>query len=502
MMSSLYIGATGMKSLGDGIGVISQNLSNINTLGYKQLSIEYSDLMSKYMTASSGNITNTSQQGLGAAPGSVRTLFTQGGLETASSNTDLSINGEGFFGVTQNGQMHYTRAGDFRFDNQGALLDASGWNLVGKRIVNGAVQSETEGIRLDMGAGGIGKINSRASTMVSVASDLGGLERTSDVEGNPFFSLASSWDGTSSTPLANGSYSHSEPVQFYDNEGNLCNATLYYNLAGKSNGNTAVEYVLGMPPNQDGSALAGSGAAGLLMAGTLTFDSTGSMTNMTAFSPPASGDPSDLSGWTPAALQGGKPVFSAKIGGQEALSIGLDMGLALGSAGAGAGLASAAEAAANPGSIYGTSADAERSDIASTMSGTSPSSISSTRDGFGEGSLKDVTVGKDGIVKGIYSNGQEEDLYQLSLFRFVSKDGLRHEGGNHYSATPDSGPAGEGVPTEENFGGISSQSIEQSNVDYAREFSLLIVTQRGFQMNSKIVTTSDAMLQKALELKR
>ena len=106
MMSSLYIGATGMKSQGEGMGVISQNLSNVNTLGYKQLSIQYSDLMSQYMTASSGNMTGTSQKGLGAAPGAVLTLFPQGGVENASSGTDLIINGLGFFGATNHGKTH------------------------------------------------------------------------------------------------------------------------------------------------------------------------------------------------------------------------------------------------------------------------------------------------------------------------------------------------------------------------------------------------------------
>ena len=510
MMSSLYIGATGMKSQGEGMNVISQNLSNVSTVGYKQASLQYADLMSQYMTTSSGTTTGTSQKGLGATPGSVRTLFTQGGLESASSSTDLYINGEGFFGVTQNGKMHYTRAGNFRFDKEGYLLDPSGWNVLGRKIDNGAVAQTAEPVYLDMGANGIGKVQPKATTVVSVASDLGGLENKTkkEVDGepveesNPFFSLASSWNGSTNTPLSKNNYSHSEPVQFYDASGNLCSATLYYDLAGKSGGSTAVEYVLGLPPGQDGSSLAGTNASGLLMAGTMTFDSTGAMVNMTAFSPPASGDPADLSGWTPASVQNGKPAFSVQMDGQDAINIALDTGFTLGGQGSGAGLASAAGAASNSGTIYGVSAGSERSNFVYTMNGSAPSNTISTMDGYAEGSLRDVTVGRDGIVKGIYTNGEEQELYQLGLYRFVSKDGLRHEGGNHYSATQESGVADEGAPDTENFGSISAKALELSNVDYAREFSLLIVTQRGFQMNSKVITTSDTMLQKALELKR
>ena len=79
---------------------------------------------------------------------------------------------------------------------------------------------------------------------------------------------------------------------------------------------------------------------------------------------------------------------------------------------------------------------------------------------------------------------------------------MRREGSNHFSSTPACGEVQEGIPGDENFGTLSEWSLEQSNVDYAREFSTMIITQRGFQMNSKVVTTSDQMLQKALELKR
>lgn len=502
MMSSLYVGASGMKSQGEGIGVISQNLSNVNTLGYKQLSIQYSDLMSQYMTASSGNLTGAPQKGLGATTGAVRTLFTQGGFEAASAGTDLYIDGQGFFGVSSGGKMHYTRAGNFRFDNSGALLDPSGWNVLGRPIVDGAVSPQTEPIRIDISKAAKGSSAPKASSTVLVSSNLGGLENKKDVEGNPFFSLASSWNANANPPLPTDAYSYSDTVQFYDSEGTLRTATLYYDLAGKSDGNTVVEYTLALPPDQDASALGGSSAAGLLMAGTITFDSSGAMANMTAFSPPANGDPSDLSGWTPALVKDGKPAFSVKFKGQEEQTVALDMGFSFGDKGSGAGLNSAAEAAAAPESIYARPPDAAVSNLATVMQGSSPGSIRSTMDGYAAGSLRDVVVGKDGVVKGIYSNGQEEDFYQLTLYRFTSQDGLRHEGGNHYSATPESGPADEGQPGVENFGSISANTLELSNVDYAREFSLLIVTQRGFQMNSKVVTTSDSMLQKALELKR
>ena len=102
----------------------------------------------------------------------------------------------------------------------------------------------------------------------------------------------------------------------------------------------------------------------------------------------------------------------------------------------------------------------------------------------------------------MYDNGKSQAMYQIPLFIFRGEQDLKAEGGNLYSATLDSGEAIEGAANEENFGKIVSTSLEMSNVDVARQFAHMISNQRGFQFNSKIITTSDSMLQKALELKR
>ncbi|MDR0339009.1 MAG: flagellar hook-basal body complex protein, partial [Desulfovibrio sp.] len=139
---------------------------------------------------------------------------------------------------------------------------------------------------------------------------------------------------------------------------------------------------------------------------------------------------------------------------------------------------------------------------ATTNVGDVPGAIYASHDGYAEGHLLYMDVTQGGIVRATYNNGQSQDLYQVVLYRFTSQDGLRNEGNNHYSATPEAGQIQEGLPGQENFGTIEDYSLEQSNVDYAREFSHMIIIQRGFQMNSKVITTSDTMLQRALELKR
>ena len=103
---------------------------------------------------------------------------------------------------------------------------------------------------------------------------------------------------------------------------------------------------------------------------------------------------------------------------------------------------------------------------------------------------------------GRYSNGQGQNLWQIPVCRFTSEDGLRREGSNLFSATEEAGQMEMGVAGTENYGTVNAYNVENSNVDMATEMVNMIITQRGFQSNSKVVTTADQMLQKAMELKR
>ena len=106
------------------------------------------------------------------------------------------------------------------------------------------------------------------------------------------------------------------------------------------------------------------------------------------------------------------------------------------------------------------------------------------------------------MLHGVYSNGQTLDLYQITLYDFMSPQGLYHEGGNLYSETRDSGEPSTGPANSNGFGQVWSNSLEISNVDLAREFVNMITTQRGFQANSKTITTVDTMLETVISMKR
>jgi flagellar hook protein FlgE len=125
-----------------------------------------------------------------------------------------------------------------------------------------------------------------------------------------------------------------------------------------------------------------------------------------------------------------------------------------------------------------------------------------TQNGFTAGNLRGVSVDEKGFVTGVYSNGQLTPLYQVVLADFPSYFGLSKMGKNLYAESRASGQAMPGVPLSGSAGSVSPSAIEMSNVDLAQEFVKMITTQRAFQANSRVITTSDEILQELINLKR
>ncbi|MEJ2091935.1 MAG: flagellar hook protein FlgE [Syntrophobacterales bacterium] len=125
-----------------------------------------------------------------------------------------------------------------------------------------------------------------------------------------------------------------------------------------------------------------------------------------------------------------------------------------------------------------------------------------SQDGYGPGFLERISIDTEGVITGHYSNGQIIPQYQLTLARFNAPGKLHREGSNLYNETQDSGVPLTGSPGTNGLGKISSNALEQSNVDLGNEFVHMILYQRAFQANSRIITTTDTMMEEGLALKR
>ncbi|MBQ4133414.1 MAG: flagellar hook-basal body complex protein [Desulfovibrionaceae bacterium] len=516
MMSSLYIGATGLIALGEGMGTISNNLSNLNTVGYKERLHLFEDLMSTALTTPSNAIgrgdvlpTSYSQMGHGSATSAIITRFYENGaFEAGSQVTDLAINGKGFFQVSNENGAYYTRAGNFNFNKDGWLVNPSGLNLMGRRI-SSAVGGTLEAIRLDPNTEMY--MPGKATTRATVISNLGMTEAKTTNAANPFFSLALSYNAAGDPPMGASGYSNSTII--YDSQGQQHELNINYDLVEHNgDGRKIIQYTVSIPASEDGRAgFAGTVGAGLLLSGTMTFTSDGELQNMSAFVPGSGANIHDLTTWNsvPVGASGVSlnTVFknsNASGTTNAAQTFNLDFGLGFESA---AGSVQAAAIGSDPNNLSGYTGAGNTAPAKGNRERTQAysgevSTLNRSSDGYAEGWMQRISIDASGVLSVHYDNGQHQDKFQIPLFTFQGEQDLKAEGDNLYSATLESGAAIEGVADTANLGSIVSTSLEMSNVDIARQFTYMITNQRGFQFNSKIITTTDTMLQKALELKR
>ncbi len=149
-----------------------------------------------------------------------------------------------------------------------------------------------------------------------------------------------------------------------------------------------------------------------------------------------------------------------------------------------------------------TGTNFENDSLSTTQYSKASSTVFQNADGYAAGALQGVDVASDGILTGVYSSGQVIPLFRIGLAKFLNNYGLFNLGGNLFKETRDSGNAITNKPGENGLGSLAPNSLEMSNVDISEEFVALITNQRGFQANSKTITTIDDMMQTVIQMKR
>jgi flagellar hook protein FlgE len=124
------------------------------------------------------------------------------------------------------------------------------------------------------------------------------------------------------------------------------------------------------------------------------------------------------------------------------------------------------------------------------------------QDGNSSGKLEGFSIDDKGVVLGIFTNGDRKSLGQIMLAKFDNPMGLQKTGNNFFVDTRNSGEPQFGTGGSSGYGAVAASTLEMSNVDLSMEFTEMITTQRGFQANSRIITTSDEMLQELVNMKR
>ena len=451
--TALAAGVSGLQAFTEGVGVIADNITNVNTIGYKESRSRFSTL-----------VTETSARA-SYSPGGVRafaeTLVSkQGLLQPSNSATDLAVDGAGFFAVRKSesaesidGEINYTRAGAFTQDEDGFFKNTAGLFLLGWRLdsagdppTNRQDESVLEPINITKLNGiseatteVVARVNLKASTATQTYAngDLSAGNITADFESN---------------------------VQVFDSLGREHTVVV---AAAKTGANTwAYEYYFDDPSVLDTTE---QGTDGLIARGTLTFNSDGSYD------------------------EGSSTLINTRATGGGAITLPTSSSNTLTFA------YDPTDAVVNDGSLsldFGTDADTN----GWTQFESASSLISSSVDGASFENVNGIAIDNDGVVSALFDNGLALKVYQLPIAVFNNPDGLQRLQGNSYGGSDNSGEVNYQIAGQSGAGGVAPNALEQSTVDLANEFSELIKVQRAFSASTRIITTADQILEELVRI--
>ena len=463
MMRSLFSGVSGMQNHQTRMDVIGNNVANVNTTGFKRGRVNFQDLISQQLSGAArpteevGGI-NPKEVGLGMMVASIDTIHTQGALQSTGVNTDIAIQGGGFFVLKSGEKSFYTRAGAFGVDRDGTLVNPAngmrvqGWmaqDVAGARVIN--TSGQTEDLIIPVGQ----KIDAKETTTVNYACNLDKRLPTLAEDANEADVLRSSW---------------ATEFKIYDNFGQTHELNMTFARIPDTVNQWRATVVID-PTNEEGTntRVGINGTDGRENTFIVSFDNNGHLATVT-----------DTAGNATAPQ------------GQVLVSASYDV---VGANPDEAGNVTRHEFSINLGEI-GTS----RNTI--TQFAEKSTTKAYSQDGYNMGYLENFKIDQSGVITGVYSNGISRDIGQLAMAGFANQGGLEKAGENTYIESNNSGVANITVSGVMGKGKLIAGTLEMSNVDLTDQFTDMIITQRGFQAGAKTIQTSDTMLETVLNLKR
>ncbi len=559
MMRSLYAGVSGLKTHQTRMDVIGNNIANVNTVGYKSMSMTFSELMYQTTQSASGpNATtgtagiNARQIGLGVKAGAINTsITTPGGTQTTGNPFDMKISGNAFF-VVNNGQgNYYTRDGSFYVDAGGNLaMQSNGYNVMGWGIDNDGNLKKDSLTNLQVMNPKYMTFNAEATSKSYLAGIIDQYDKdTTSLEGKPvtlefYDSAGYRYTAKFSIKALGTKTTRDYSVvlsDVKDANGKSVLDTSHMEIQGKTN------YAYGSPIKLTqpsaitavaNSVAAGSGftlSNGDTIAYNSLFDANGkptanmdtiaaaygySTTNFlnqtTVNAPPASATVTMETLLKEAAAGTATNITQLHAALTGTGDITGMYTMVLNYSAADGSFIGVNDSTTNKSFTLGlgfTNFSNIKIDASTTSnvnnSGTSTAhaktgTVDNISDGAGRkvGNLNGISVEDSGKIYASYSNGQSRLLGQIAVSEFANASGLEKEGDNLYSSTPNSGDPTIKEVKSLDGGAITTGTLEMSNVDLSSEFTDMITTQRGFQANSRIITVSDTLIEELVNLKR
>jgi flagellar hook protein FlgE len=551
LLNSLFAGVSGLRNHQAMMDVIGNNIANVNTIGFKSSRVTFSDTFNQFIkagtnpTENSGG-TNSFQIGLGMKVNSVDRNWNQGTFERTGITSDLALQGPGMFVLKSNGENFYSRAGAFTFDADGRLVSTQNGAIVQGKVASadGAIPpgNNLEDIKIDTNL----KLPAVATDKIKWGGNLKSnsvLTRTEEVvqRGNinsalpgPFTSQTKIYDEFGQSYKLEVTYTKTanpneydldwkvldsedvsiesgtiSPLQFED-DGNgswVLNAASLGLLDGVNNRINIpannIDFILNpkvVSQNASTSTLSisadGNRIPNIVTGSVTIFDTLGTAHQVTMkFTKIGDNE------WTWTASVPGTSTDN----GQEVKSSGTITFNADGT------LSPENIAPTNPQLTFVPNGGANPSvidlDFGNGFGGVTQTSASSvvsalSQNGSASATLSNLNIDQYGNIVGIFTNGSSKNLAQLMVSTFANLNGLISNGDNMYTAYANSGEPRIGGLGEETGTTVQSGALEQSNVDLSEEFTRMIVSQRGFQANARVITTADNLLQEITNLVR
>lgn len=484
--SALLAGTTGLISNSGALAAISDNIANVNTTAYKRTATDFVPLIK----ANSNSITYAA----GGVSAITRQLVNQQGLLTTSNSpTDIGISGDGFFVVTtksedltpSDGRL-FTRAGSFTPDEDGYLVNNSGYFLQGWPVqTDGTVDANPTDVNslVTINVGAIGG-SAEKSTRVQFNANLDAGQPVQTAATAAAIAAGTGYDasvparsmaGYSQTPASGVQPDFVRTVQVIDSKGGIRSIEYAFLKSETANQWFVEAYVPGTGQLVDaaGNVITDGAGAELsnvqIATGIVAFNPDGTFND----SLPAVGRfPTTLSvGASDTATATTAAVRWASGLGIEDQDISLDLG--------------------GPASTGGLTQLSSPSVLLSTTVNGSP---------FGD--LSSIDIDQNGFVIAQFNNGVVKPVYQVPIATFINPNGLAPQNGGAFNTTAESGAFTMKEPGTGGAGLIAPKSLESSNVDLASEFTGLITTQRAYSAASKIITTADEMMEELIRMKR
>ncbi len=468
MMRSLYAGVSGLQNHQTRMDVIGNNISNVNTYGFKRGRVDFQDMISQQLSGASrpteevGGV-NPKEVGLGMSVAAIDTIFTQGNLQTTGVSTDIAIQGNGFFVMKSGEETYFTRAGVFGVDANGTLVNpGNGMRVQGwmAQNVNGEQVVRTSATPTDLVIPVGQKDPPKATENVNYSCN---LDKNTPVITDP----------NDANQLQRGIWQ--TEFDIYDSYGNAHQLQMNFQKAVDADGQ-AIPNQWTVSVSVDPSAAVatdtrvGFGTTdGMTQTYTLNFDNYGTLQSITD----SAGNVSNPEGEI--IMQVSYTVPNSSLDGDGnpyRQTFNLNLGTI--------------------GSMENTI----------TQSASASSTKARYQDGYKLGYLDNFNISQTGVITGVYSNGSTRTIGQIAMASFINQGGLEKQGDTMFAQSMNSGTANISESGVAGKGKMLAGTLEMSNVDLTEQLTDMIVTQRGFEANSKTIQTGDSMLETVLSLKR